>query len=356
MSDDFHFDIPRHSSDFPAFIEGKRVGINEQGRHFVTIGGRKWVLDPNEPPLETLFAPEQFQSFPPPPRQVTLMGRLTLLFGAGISGLLPFGCFFTCFGMLFVCSIAAQGIADSFAIWRVNGEACVTSIETSFSDDGKPGFAYLFSGQDAAGNNVTGVSYESDKHANFEEGQTVPLQRTWFLGEKWRLKGATFAQYGDLGYFMLFLIMFPTVGLGIIFFGTILPGLKRTPVFIDGELALATFLRQESTGARVNNRTVQKLVFQFETPEGEQYEASLKTLEPDKFLSDNSRKIVFYNPDHPKKSMVWDSVASMMKFDEFQQRFTGFTINIPIFLVFFTVFCFEIVWFCNNVMTGKMFF
>ena len=213
---------------------------------------------------------------------------------------------------------------------------------------------YSFSGKDVDGNKVTGVSYTYKN--NFKEGETIPLQRTNFFGEKWRLEGANFSKGGDIGYFGLMTFIFPTVGICIVFFGTILPGLKNRQLVQYGELALASFLLQESTNTRVNKQNVQRLIFQFETPDGEQHEATLKTLDPDKYLGDHRRKIVFYNPDNPKKNMVWDSVASMMKFDEFQQRFTGFTVNVLVFPVFFVIFCFEIVWFCHNVVTGKMFF
>ena len=356
MSDDFHFDIKRNSNDFPAFIEGKRVGINEQGRHFVTIGGRKWVLDPNEQPLETASDPVQFQILPPPPRQMTLIGKLSLLWGSGITGLLLFGSIFACIGMIFACLFVGAGAVDTYSTWRENGTANVTTIEASnFSVNDNTVFAYSFSGRDGNGNVVSGTSYAYADQ--FVEGQTVALEHADFFGEKWKLEGANFSMCGGFENFaLIFIFIFPIVGTCIVFFGTILPGLKHSSLVTYGELTLASFLRQESTGTRINKRTVQKLVFLFETPDGEQYEASFKTLDPEKFLSDNSRKIVFYNPDNPKKSMVWDSVASTMKYDEFQQLFTGFTANIPVFLVFFTVFCFEIVWFCNNVMTGKMFF
>jgi hypothetical protein len=355
MSGDFHFDIKRDGKDFPAFIDGKRVERDGQGQHFVTIGGRKWVLGPDEAPLETLPDPEQFQLFPPPPRLVTFWGKLTLLLGGGIPGLMIFGMIFVCFGMIFVCLVVGSGAADTYAVWRENGTAKITTIKESnvHVNDNKV-FAYSFSGQDADGNEVTGVSHAYKNQ--FQEGQTVPLQRAGFFGGKWRLKDAKFSAAGIDSYIVLLTLIFPIVGICLVFFGTILPGLKRAPLIKYGELALASFLRQESTSTSINEKPVQKLVFQFETPDGEQHEAILKTLEPDKFLSDNRRKIVFYSPDNPKKNMVWDSVASMMKFDEFQQRFTGFTINTLIFPVFFAVFCFEVVWFFNNVMTGKMFF
>jgi hypothetical protein len=355
MSDDFHFDIKRDGKDFPAFIEGNRVDRDGQGRHFVTIGGRKWVLDPDEAPLETLPDPEQLQLFPPPPRLVTFFGKLTLLFGGGIPGLLIFGWIFACFGMIFVCFFVGAGAADTYAVWRESGTANVTTIvESNFHVNDNKVFAYSFSGQDADGNEVIGVSHAYKN--KFKEGQTVPLQQTGFFGEKWKLKNAKFSAAGIDSYFALLTLLFPIIGICVVLFGTILPGLKYGPLMKYGELALASFLRQESTGTTVNNKSVQKLVFQFETPGGEQYEAILKTLDPDKYLSDNDRKIVFYNPHNPQKNMIWDSVASMMKFDEFQQRFTGFTVNLLIFPVFFAIFCFEVIWFFNNVMTGKMFF
>jgi len=356
MSDDFHFDIKRDSNDFPVFIEGNRVGINEQGRHFVTIGGRKWVLAPNEPPFETASDPEQFQILPQPPRQVTLIGKLTLLCGSGITGLLLFGGIFACFGMIFVCLFVGAGTVDTYPTWRENGTANVTTIEkSSFSINDDSVFAYSFSGHDVNGNEVTGTSYAFENQ--FKEDQTVTLKQTNFFGEKWKLEGANFSMCRNpMGHYGLMIFLFPIVGVCVVFFGTILPGLKHSSLVTYGELTLASFLRQESTNTSINDRTVQKLVFLFETPDGEQYEASLKTLEPEKFLSDTCRKIVFYHPGNPKKSMVWENVASMMKYDEFQQHFTGFTINIPVFLVFVLVFGFELVWFFHNVATGKMFF
>jgi|GEM_PF-6144844 len=357
MSDDFRLDIKRNASDFPAFIEGKRVGVNERGEPFIVVGDRQWVLAPNEVPLEAPKVPEQFQLFPPPPRQVTLLGRLTLLLGSGIPGLMLLGGIFVSFGMTVICLVVGPGAIDTYAVWRENGKARITKIEESdFSVNDARVYAYSFSGQDTNGNEVSGVSYQfRDK---FSEGQTVPLQKTWFFGRKWKLEGANFTKSGGFaGYFFGSLIfIFPIVGVNVVFFGVVLPGLKCGSLLVYGEMALASFVRQESTGTSVNDRHVQKLVFQFATPDGEQHEASLRTLDPDKFLSNNRRNIVFYNPDTPQKNMVWDSVSSMMKFDEFQQRFTGFTINILIFPVFFAIFCFQVVWLFHNVTTGNMFF
>ena len=357
MSDDFHFDVKRNGKDFPAFVEGKRVGVNERGEHYVVVGGRKWILDPNEAPLEIPDDPEQFSHFPPPPRQITLLGRLSLHLGAGIPGLLLFGCIFACFGMMFVC-FTGSGVIDAVAPWKENGEARITAIDNAnLSVNDASVYAYSFSGTDANGNEVTGISYQT--HDQFTEGQTVPLQHVWFFGEKWKLENAAFSKVGgdrSILYIGLGVLIFPIVGVSIIFFGVLLPGLKYVPLVIHGESALASFLRQESTNTFVNDRTVQKLVFQFETPDGEQFEASLKTLKPDEFLRDSRRKIVFYNPNNPKKNMVWDSVTSVMQFDEFQQRFTGFTTNILVFAVFFAVFSFEIVWLFHNIITGTLFF
>lgn len=356
MSDDFNFGIKRKSGDLPDFIEGKRAGVNERGERYIIVAGRRWILDPSEDPVDAPPEnPELFEYFPPAPRQVSLMGKLSLLLGGQGFGLMLFGGFFACFGMIFVCLFAGTGVAEWATVWRQDGEATVTSIEeTGSTINEKRVFAYHFSGKDVDGNEYTGVSYQMS--GKFEEGQTVPVMKGWFFATKRKLQNANLTQMGKFGsLFGLMTLLFPAVGLGMIWFGVLRPGRKRVPLLQYGELALGTFLRQESTKMSVNHQNIQRLVFSFETSEGK-FEASFNTLTPDKFLADNRRKIVLYNPDNPKKNMIWESVAPMMKLDELQQRFTGFSVNVLIFPVFLTVFAFELVWLANNVITGKMFF
>lgn len=360
MTDDFSFDVRRNPDDFPDFIEGKRAGVNEHGQRYVIVGGRRWLLDPTEEPLDVPDDPEIFARFPAAPRQISFFGKLTLLLGGDNLGLLTLGCFFACIGMVFMCLFVGVGLADFATIWRPGGEATVTSVEDGdFTVNDREVYAYCFTGKDADGNDFSGVSYQfADK---FKEGQTVPVVQGWFFGTKRKLRDADFTKMGNLGWGFcligLFSLTFPTIGVCLVWFGAILPGWKRIPLLRDGEAALGTFLRQEGTSMSVNNRNVQKLVYVFETPEGERFEASLRTLRPDKFLDDDRRKIVFYNPAAPKKNMIWEKVADKMKFDEFQQRFTaGFSFNVLIFPVFLAIFCFEIVWFFHNAVTGTFFF
>ena len=357
MSDDFSFDMKRQSNDLPDFIEGKRAGVNERGERYIIVGGRRWILDPSENPVDTPpNNPELFEYFPPAPRQISLSGKLALLWGGQGLGLMTFGGIFACFGMIFVCIFLGPGVGEWAITWRQNGEATITQIEnTGTSINDQSIYAYHFTGKDEAGNEFSGMSYQTaDK---FEEGQTVPVMQGRFFGTKRKLQGADLTQMDKFSSLVgAITLLFPTVGLCMIWFGVLWPGWKRLPLLLHGELALGTFLRQEGTNMSVNDQRVQRLVFAFNTLEGESFEATFNTLTPDKFLSDNCRKIVLYDSGNPKKNMVWESIVPMIKFNELQQRFTGFSINILIFPVFLAAFGFEVVWFFNNVITGKMFF
>jgi hypothetical protein len=231
------------------------------------------------------------------------------LFLGGITGLL--GWFFFAFGMIFVWIFACS--TDVPALWQFRGElesvrGQVVSVEqTSFSEggaehsDGTPVYAvhYRFT---VGGRPYTGVSYRLGAPAEVEREVTVEYPAG--KPARSRIRGLRTAPFGPV---VLFVVIFPLVGAGFIL-GRLWTGWRQYYLLRYGELADGELVTKEPTSVSVNNQTVYKLTFAFQTSLGQPAQVAVRTHQPQR-LQDDAREVVLYDPVRPSYGMTLDHLT-----------------------------------------------
>ena len=241
------------------------------------------------------------------PRSIPFAMAIKLLFFANVNTFVASVFLLVCF--CFGCMMWGPCAADHVGNWQTSGEAIVNSIEiTNASTNDGPIFAYRFSGKAADGVDIDGTSYQFRK--KFEVGQTVPLEKSQFWGEKWRLNDAAFSKFGTAplfmsGIFFVAALLFGITAFALWFFGVFLRGLRRLRLMRHGEVEKAEFVDSEEYKVRVNARMLIKMTFQFVADDKQTYPAIVYTTWPKVVLPEASEKLtVFYDSDTPEKNFI----------------------------------------------------
>ena len=255
------------------------------------------------------------------PRSIPFAMAIKLLFFANVNTFVAL--VFLLVGLGFGCMMWGPCAADHVGNWKPSGEAIVSSIKsTSTTVNGESVLAYQFSGKAADGVDIDGTSYQFRK--KFEVGQTVPLEKCQFLGEKWRLNDAAFSILGTAPLFMsgicfVVSLLFGVTAFALWFFGVFLRGLRRLRLMRYGEIEKAEFVDSEKVnnvkiknininltgGVQVNMRMLVKMTFQFVADDKQTYPAIVYTTWPKVVLPEASEKLtVFYGSDAPEKNFI----------------------------------------------------
>ncbi len=109
----------------------------------------------------------------------------------------------------------------------------------------------------------------------------------------------------------LFVLIFPTVGLIMLFFGT-RKALQQIFILKIGELAEGKLLFKTPTNVKVNKQTVYALTFEFKASDGQVYQAVTKTHQY-QILEDEEFEKLVYDPDMPTSAVLLDVLPNGIK-------------------------------------------
>lgn len=244
--------------------------------------------------------------FPPAPRRVPLSLRILAIVG-GIAqiGWAVFG-----FSTVFMWVFAAN--ADLPFTWR--GEMAmaagrVTSVEQTSASENKTRVMLNRYEYSVLGKRFEGVSYTTGSRVS--PGDVVVVQYRPDDPSQSRIEGMRRRLFGPA---VLFVLLFPLVGLAIIIVTT-MAGLRRARLLKDGILTTGKLVRSRPTNTRVNNRTVYELTFSFTSYDGRPCEVKARTSMTDR-LEDEEQEPLLYHPLKPSIAYLLDEVPTRPQMNE----------------------------------------
>jgi hypothetical protein len=251
--------------------------------------------------------------YAPPPRYVPLSLRIVNFFNVGTqAGWGVFG-----FGMIFVWVFTLN--ADlSFLDFRgehykVLGK--VTDVRsTGASENHQQIYAHHYE-YSVAGSSFNSTSYA--KGNTLDSGTPVTVEYDPANPSKSRIEGMRRGQFSPA---VLFVVIFPLVGLAILIPSTIW-GRRRNHLLENGIFTTGKLLGRRPTNMTVNKRPVIELVFEFTTRDGRRCEATARTTNPQK-LEDEAQEPLLYDPENPEKACLLDEAPARPKV-EMNGQFAG---------------------------------
>jgi len=251
-----------------------------------------------------------------PPRNVSLLVRLRVLFGGGVNqaGWFCFG-----FGLAFVWAFTIN--ADLTSWYWFRGRLDTTEGKVLYSKDtgfskggskhsrGTPVYAIHYSFAAPDGTEYKGVSFKTGRQ--FQEGQKATIEYPQGKPQTSRIKGMRRKPVGFAG---LIPVLFPIVGL-LLIFGGIKKGIKANRLLALGEQTTGRLKSKEKTKTEVNKKPVYKLTFEFNTPEGITYKATAKTHKIAK-LQDQAEEPLLYDPMRPSYAVMLDDLPGGPRIQE----------------------------------------
>ncbi|HEX6159301.1 MAG TPA: DUF3592 domain-containing protein, partial [Thermoanaerobaculia bacterium] len=202
----------------------------------------------------------------------------------------------------------------------------VTQVEqTGASENEQPVYAnyYAFS---LAGQRHTGVSYATGQSATV--GEQVEIEYDESDPSFSRIAGMRRGMFGPA---VLFVLIFPAVGLLFVFFST-RSGLRRARLLREGQFALGKLVSSEETNVQINKRPVFELTFEFISREGQRREAKARTTTPHT-LEDEAQEPLLYDPKQPAIAYVLDELPSRPHVDSVGELKGSFGAVIPLLII-----------------------
>jgi hypothetical protein len=237
-----------------------------------------------------------------PPRWVPLPTACASL--TGLLGLV--GAIFFSFGMLFVWVFgAALHPIDEWRLSRSYAEApaVIESVQVTNARDNKIWvYEYRFRFQPGDGLPVSASCYTTGQ--TWQEGDRTIVHYLPEKPEVARLEGARRSLFSP--WIILFLLIFPTVGLGF-FIPSIVSGVKKIRLLRSGEITGAISISSTPTNASVNNVPVMKYSYEFRDRLGVVYTGASNALPTEK-IGDETSEPILYLPSNPRQSMLVDAL------------------------------------------------
>jgi hypothetical protein len=162
-----------------------------------------------------------------------------------------------------------------------------------------------------------GVSYSTGRQ--FEPGWSVTVEYLKGDPDLSRIHGMRQAMFD--AWVLCFVLPFPLIGLSFIVFG-LMKGFKADRLLAQGKVGLGILRSKAPTAARVNDRPVYKLVFEFAADDGSSYEVVSKTSLPDT-LEDEAEERLLYDPYNPSYAVMLDNLPGSPDIDEMGQIRAG---------------------------------
>jgi hypothetical protein len=249
-----------------------------------------------------------------PPRRIPLSLRLQVAFG-GFSN--QFGWAFTGVGLAFfwIFGLRADLTGLLFLLTPVDtapGQVLSTEV-TSYSEGGgddtpgTPVYAIQF-GYSARNEDLQSTCY-STGHAPPAGGRVAVEYLTWDP-EVARIEGTRRNVFGP---FALIVSVFPLVGLAFLY-GGVSEGIKANQLLGGGRFAYGVLIGSEPTGARINERPVYRLTFEFTAHDGSSHQVVKKTHLPHP-LEDEAEEPLLYDPADPAYALMLDGLPGPPRVD-----------------------------------------
>lgn len=235
-------------------------------------------------------------------REVSLGLQLRLLFGSVIALI---GWFFLPFGMLFVYIFAFNADVSFLYLDSSSPQAegkVLKVVQTNARENKKTIYAYHFEFMYEANKRAEGVSYGFDRNLNVGNKVTIVYNKNKPSYAKIvNMRKAMF------GVGILFVCIFPIIGIILIFLSFV-KGMKDIHLLRTGTLGYGKLIGKTPTNARINNKTVYKLIFELEV-NGQKYEVSAQSHKPE-YLTDEPQETLFYDANNPKNAILKDALPA----------------------------------------------
>lgn len=235
-----------------------------------------------------------------PPRSVSLGLWLRTVLGGWIQ---QFGWLFFGFGMVFFWAFGMQAdvgwgllagetatVQGQVTDWR---KTASSENETSVYETR---YRFELDGQAYTGRSYATGRYESD-------GSRVTVEYAINDPQRSRIQGMRSKQFSAMA---LFVIIFPAIGLVFVLAG-LRYGLRAARLLKVGEVAFGKLVNKTATNTRINEQTVWKLEFEFQTISGRRGLAEARSHVPAS-LEDEAEEPLLYDRDDPTKAVMLDGV------------------------------------------------
>jgi len=244
--------------------------------------------------------------FSPPPRQVPLSLRVVNTF----NGIAQIGWAIFGFSMIFFWTFAWNAdfsfINFREPLQRTAGR--VTAVESTGASENRRTITRHRYHYYVDGDSYDGTSYTTGQE--LQNGDQVQIEYKAGDPSRSRIMGM---RRGEFGPFVLFVVIFPLAGLGILVPSTRV-GRKRTYLLRCGVLTTGVLKSKRATNVTVNNRRVFALTFEFTARDGRHFETEAKSSQPQK-LEDEAQEPLLYDPDNPSIAYLLDDAPARPKME-----------------------------------------
>jgi hypothetical protein len=238
-----------------------------------------------------------------PPRSVSLLARLAATFGGMIQQM---GWMFFSFGMVFFWVFAANSELVSMVKFFgdldvVEGQSLGTNA-TSASENDQSIYEVRYS-YEVDGRRFEGSSYTFEA-GYASAGEPVTVEYRAGSPAVSRIQGL---RGGMFGWGVVFVIIFPGIGLGMIIF-PLRKRMREGSLLRDGTAVYGKLVNKEATNTEINEQTVYALTFEFEDDRGMVQRAVAKSHRPER-LEDDAEELILYDPRDPRRHVLVDNLA-----------------------------------------------
>lgn len=235
-----------------------------------------------------------------PPREFSLLSRLTILFG-GISSQIGWAIF--AFGMFFFWGFVMNSDWKDFfssGKWDSKTAEIVKKSPTSLLENKQTIYEYEYT-YTLAGKTYTGKSYSVIDQ--LVEGQEVAILYNEENPKKSKMEGGKSAPFGR---WVIYLIFFPLVGLFLILY-SLRRNSKFLSLLVHGKGATGKQATKETTKVKINYAPVFKYIFDFQAENGKTYQASGRTHLTHLVESEEGARVI-YSPKNPTHATLFDLI------------------------------------------------
>ena len=242
------------------------------------------------------------------PRKLPWFSRLIILLG-GIPSFIGWAIF--AFGMIFFW-VFVMNSEWIHALSMGQGEPLIAEIvdisPSSLLENRQPINTYTYR-YTVDGNSYEGLGYL--KGNRFDMGQEVEI---FYRPDKPAISKMAEARSAPFGRWVIFLAIFPLVGLGFILY-SFRKNMKSLDLLECGQFASGTMTRKEVTNTHINHHPVYKVTYAFEAEDGKTYESTGRTHHPH-LLQEGTQQRIIYAQKDPSYSVLFETIPFKPKVDE----------------------------------------
>lgn len=240
-----------------------------------------------------------------PPRNLGIYSRLVILLG-GMLQQMGWGFFGVgmIFFWIFVMNSEARYLLSFDGKWVETKGILKNVAVTNTEVNDRKMYAYTIIFKDKAAVHES-VCYDYLRSEYERPNITVPVEFKERNPKRARIKGMFTSTFPS---FVLFVVIFPLLGLGFIIAGIIV-NLKSLKLLVNGHFTKGKIVSKEASGTVINNNTVFKFTFEFETSGGTKNQTTCATHQTWK-VEDEEIKRILYDPTYPENAVVFDAIPS----------------------------------------------